>query len=89
MTNFTADGPHLVCGEHRGWKLKAQWLTSVSSGTDGWVCYASRPTSAQDLNIGRWPTSEAALEHGRAYVDRQLDSPALHFRKMPVLKRRH
>lgn len=90
MTNSTADSPHLVRSEHRGWKLKAQWLTSVSSGTQGWVCYATRPASSHDLNIGRWATSDDALEHGRAYVDRQLDSPALLSRKtLPVQKRRH
>jgi hypothetical protein len=74
--------------EHRGWKLQARWLTSLSADTEGWVCYATRPASTQGLNIGRWLSSELALEHGRAYVDQQVDRPVHVARKPHILKRR-
>ena len=74
--------------EHRGWKLQARWLTSISPPTEGWVCYATRPTSPHGLNIGRWPTSELALEHGRAHVDAKVDLPIQIAPKPQVSKRR-
>jgi hypothetical protein len=40
------------------------------------------------LNIGRWPTSDLALEHGRAYVDAKVDLPVQITRLPQVSKRR-
>jgi hypothetical protein len=77
-----------VCTEHRGWKLQARWLQSITADSDGWVCHATRPASTQGLTLGRWPTSELALEHGRAYVDRKLEAPAQIGRRPPVPKRK-
>lgn len=56
---------------HLGWDLHARWVRSISAESDGSVCYATRPGSSQAFNLGRWPTREEALEHGRAYVDRR------------------
>jgi hypothetical protein len=61
--------------EHRGWKLQARWLHSLTASTEGWVCYATRPASSHGLNIGRWTSSDIALEQGRAYVDLKLEAP--------------
>jgi hypothetical protein len=79
--------PLLVDTEHRGWKLQARWLKSTTATVQGWVCYATRPTSAQELNIGRWLSSDMALEQGRAYVDRQVDSP-IHVQRRPLVPKR-
>jgi hypothetical protein len=88
VNTLNLSDPILIDAEHRGWKLRARWLKSTSASTQGWVCYATRPTSAQELNIGRWLSSEVALQHGRDYVDRQVDSPIDVRRKPNVLKRR-
>lgn len=74
--------------EHRGWTLQARWLQSITTESNGWVCYATRPASTQGLNLGRWLTSDLALEHGRAYVDRKLEAPAQTGRRPHVQKRR-
>ena len=74
--------------EHRGWKLQARWLRSISPPDEGWVCYATRPDSPHGLNIGRWATSDLALQHGCAHVDRKVDLPVQAIRKPPVTKRR-
>jgi len=66
---------NLVNNEHRGWKLEARLLHSLSADRAGWVCYATRPASTQELNLGRWLSSDLALEHGRAYVDRRVQEP--------------
>jgi hypothetical protein len=76
VTTAIPKTPRSVDAEHCGWKLEARWLTSISPPAEGWVCYATRPGAALGLNIGRWPTSELALEHGRAYVDSKVDLPA-------------
>jgi hypothetical protein len=78
----------VVNAEHRGWKLQVRWLRSLSADTEGWVCYATRPASSQDLNLGRWASSDLALEHGRAYVDRRAEAPAQTGQRPNVLKRR-
>jgi hypothetical protein len=52
------------------------------------VCYATRPGSPHELNIGRWLTSDLALEHGRAHVDAKVDLPIQTTRKPQVAKRR-
>lgn len=74
--------------EHRGWKLQASWYHSFSGDPDGWVCYATAPTSSHKLNIGRWGSSELALENGRAYVDRRIDTPARVGGKAAIQRRR-
>jgi hypothetical protein len=74
--------------EHRGWTLQASWFHSFCGTTEGWVCFATRPSSCHKLNIGRWGSSEIALEHGRAYVDRRVDAPAQSGAKPGIQKRR-
>jgi hypothetical protein len=81
LANATVDS------EHRGWKLQARWLHSLSASTEGWVCYATRPSSSHGLNIGRWVSSDLALEHGRAYVDRRLAAPQATGSRPNVAKR--
>jgi hypothetical protein len=76
VTTSSPNSPRSVNAEHRGWKLQARWLTSISPPSEGWACYVTRPGSPQGLNIGRWPTSELALEQGRAYVDAKVDLAA-------------
>jgi hypothetical protein len=73
--------------EHRGWKLEARWLASISPAMEGWVCYATRPASPHGLNIGRWATSDLALEHGRAHVDAKVDLP-IQITQKPLVSRR-
>jgi hypothetical protein len=80
--------PNTLSAEHRGWQLQVRWLNSLASASGGWVCYATRPAASQGLNIGRWDSSELALEHGRAYIDRQVEAPAPVRRKPNILKRR-
>ncbi len=74
--------------EHRGWTLEAQWLQSLTDAPHGWVCYATRPASSQGLNLGRWATSDLALEHGRAYVDRRVEAPVQPGQRLQVMKRK-
>ncbi|WP_156385466.1 hypothetical protein [Ramlibacter sp. Leaf400] len=52
------------------------------------MCYATRPASSQELNLGRWRTSDDALEHGRAYVDSKVEAPAQVGQRPNVQKRR-
>jgi len=73
---------------HRGWRLQASWLRSFCGADDGWVCYATAPAAFHKLNIGRWGSSDLALEHGRAYVDRKMDAPVQATAKLTVQKRR-
>jgi len=56
--------------------------------SEGWVCFATRPTASHRLNIGRWQSNDQALEHGRAYVDRRMDQPELATPNLPVQKLR-
>lgn len=65
----------LVREEYCGWKLQARWFSSVASIAEGWVCYVTGPTSSHELNIGRWTSSDEAIQHGRLYVDQRLRSP--------------
>lgn len=88
VTTSILNSPRPVDAEHRGWKLQARWLKSISPPSQGWVCYATRPGSPHGLNIGRWLTSDLALEHGRAHVDAKVDSPVQITRKPQVPKRR-
>lgn len=73
--------------EHRGWTLQASLFRSSLGAPEGWVCFATRPNGSHKLNIGRWESSEIALENGRAYVDRQMDK-ALVSAKPGVPRRR-
>ena len=52
------------------------------------MCFATRPASSHKLNIGRWRSSDEALEHGRAYVDRRMDKAGVSGAQLPVQKRR-
>jgi len=75
--------------EHRGWLLQVSWFRSSLGADEGWVCYAIAPGSFHKLNIGRWQSSELALEHGRAYVDRKVDdAPGPTVARLAVQKRR-
>ncbi|MBE7368919.1 hypothetical protein [Ramlibacter pallidus] len=70
--------------EHRGWTLQTTWFRSSLGVSEGWVCFATRPTASHRVNIGRWTNSDLALEHGRAYVDRRMDKPELASAKLAV-----
>jgi hypothetical protein len=74
--------------EHRGWTLQTTWLRASLGLPEGWVCFATRPTASHRVNIGRWSTSDLALEHGRAYVDRRIDECGAINANLPVQKRR-
>lgn len=88
MTTSMPNGSRSVDAEHRGWKLQTRWHTSISPASEGWVCYVTRPGSYHELNIGRWPTSELALEHGRAHVEHQVDVSNQIAPKPQIAKRR-
>jgi hypothetical protein len=89
VTSFSPNTAHLVDTEHRGWKLQARLIRSMSESTGGWVCYATRPACSQELNIGRWKSSDLALEHGRAYVDRREEGPSHFSQGLKIQKRRN
>lgn len=72
--------------EHRGWTLQTSWFRSSLGVSEGWVCFATRPTAHHRLNIGRWASNDEALEQGRAYVDRRMDKPELASPNLPVQK---
>jgi hypothetical protein len=74
--------------EYRGWTLQTTWYRSSLGVSEGWVCFATRPTASHRVNIGRWSTSDEALEHGRAYVDRRIEEPRLPNASPLVQKRR-
>ena len=88
MSTSPPNTPSPLSAEHRGWKLQARWLQSLSAASGGWVCYATRPASSQELNLDRWRTSEDALEHGRAYVDSKVEAPVQAGQRPNVQKRR-
>jgi hypothetical protein len=74
--------------DHRGWTLQITWFRSSLGVSEGWVCFATRPFGSHKVNIGRWSNSDEALEHGRAYVDRRIDSRGVIDASLPVQKRR-
>lgn len=67
--------------------LDTTWFRSSFGVSEGWVCFATRPSASHRLNIGRWGSSDLALEGGRAYVDRQIDNVATRA-KLPIQERR-
>lgn len=75
MLETTPFPANLVREEHHGWKLQARCFSSLATLAQGWVCYVTGPTSSRELNIGRWSSSDEAIEQGRLYVDQRLSSP--------------
>ena len=88
MVTPSLNSPNIVEVEHRGWKLQARWFHSFWGASEGWVCYITGPASSHKLNIGRWGSSDLAVEHGRAHVDRRLDASKQPPLKVSVQKRR-
>lgn len=88
MTPDPSPSASSVDTQHRGWTLQTTWYRSSLGVTEGWVCFATRPTASHRVNIGRWSSSELALENGRAYVDRRMDEHRGPGGDVPVQKRR-
>ena len=75
MSNQSPNTRAIIEAVHRDWTLQAHWFPSFWGAPEGWICYVTGPDSFHRLNIGRWPSSDLAFEHGRAYVDRRVDAP--------------
>src|SRR6478735_12285275 len=89
VTHPPLNSPTIVLAEHRNWTLQAHWFHSFRGATEGWVCYVTGPNSSHKLNIGRWPTSDLAFEHGRAHIDRRVDAANQAAARPGVPKLRH
>jgi hypothetical protein len=88
MAAPSLNSPNIVNTEHRGWKLQARWFHSFWKASEGWVCYVTSPESSHKLNIGRWNSSDLALEHGRAYIDRRHNATRMGAARPPTNSRR-
>lgn len=70
MTSQSLHSQNVVNVEYFGWRIKARWFYSFWGASEGWVCYVGEGGAQPKLNIGRFASSQVAVERGKAYVDR-------------------